>query len=144
MALMILATIILAAPSTIAEEFEGGGEVHGMVYGYDMDGQLVALSWATVTAYKDGEVVGVVYTSDGFYSMYVPGGWIEVTIEHPGYETRSREVYVSDGSSTALNFNLERSNEPIPEYSSHLLPLALASAFMVVWLILRRREPRPT
>ena len=124
-----------------AEElYPQGGGIQGKVLGFDMHDQLVPLSWATVTAEIDGEVVAEASSHDGHYEMFVPGGEITLTVEHPGYISQMVDVYVSPGSSTTINFTLERSNEPIPEYPIYIAPIVMAIVLITLLIVLRKRN----
>jgi len=119
--------LVLAAASTLnASSNPGGGRLYGHVYGFNMDDKLIPLSWAKITACRDGEVIDVAYSMDGFFEMYLPEGFFEVTVECPGYVTETTTVYVSDGSDTPIEFVLEESGNPIPEFPETSLTLVLA------------------
>ncbi|MEM4246613.1 MAG: carboxypeptidase-like regulatory domain-containing protein [Candidatus Bathyarchaeia archaeon] len=139
--LIVLLSVLASAQFPVAcgePPYPQGGSVHGMVLGYDIDDKLVPLSWAHITAEVDGVVVTGVSSADGYYEMFVPGGELTLRVEHPGYISQTVTIYVSPGSSTAINFNLERSNEPIPEYSPSTLPVLMLLAILLLLLVLRR------
>ena len=92
----------------------GGGIVHGQVLGFNWFNELIPVVWAEVSAWRDGELVAKAYTmAGGHYEIILPVGWYTLVVEEPGYKTVSREIFVSSGSSTAINFVLELSMEPI-------------------------------
>jgi hypothetical protein len=116
----------------------GGGMIQGTVLGFNMYDQLEPIAWASVFA-NNGQRVFVAYTSSGgFYQMFVPVGIYNVTVNQPGYKAYSNVVTVSDGSTSSINFILEQSHVPIPEYQPNgavvVMVLALAAA-----LVIRRR-----
>ena len=140
--ILILVTTLLIGFSLggHAEElYPQGGGIQGRILGFDMHDQLVPLSWATVIAEIDGEVVAEASSHDGYYEMFVPGGEVTLTVEHPGYISQMADVYVSPGSSTTINFTLERSNEPIPEYAVYIAPIVMAIAMITLLIALRKR-----
>lgn len=92
----------------------GGGIVHGNVLGFNWFNELIPVVWAEVSAWRDGELVAKAYSmAGGHYEIILPVGWYTLVVEEPGYKTVSREIFVSSGSSTAINFVLELSMEPI-------------------------------
>ncbi len=92
----------------------GGGGVHGQILGFNLFDELIPVVWADVSAYRDGELVARAYSmGGGYYEMFLPVGWYTLVVEEPGYKTYSREIFVSSGSSTAINVILELSREPI-------------------------------
>jgi len=92
----------------------GGGIVHGQVLGFNWFNELIPVVWAEVSAWRDGELVAKAYSmAGGHYEIILPVGWYTLVVEEPGYKTVSREIFVSSGSSTAINFVLELSMEPI-------------------------------
>lgn len=137
-ALLILTALLASAAGQ--EGRPTGGLIYGHVYGYDMDGRLIPLSWAKITVMKDGEVVVVGYSSNGYYEVITPGGDLTITVEHPGYVNQTMEIYVSPSSATALNFNLERSGEPIPEYPAETYPLTVTLTLAALILLLKKRR----
>lgn len=117
--------------------------IQGNVYGFDMWDQLQPIAWASVIA-SNGQNKFVAYSSGGgYYAMYVPAGVYNVTVDPPGYATYSNSVAVSDGSTSSINFYLEQSHVPVPEYPPGafvlVLFVALASVLVVQRTMLRRR-----
>jgi len=112
----------------------GGGTLRGAVWGYSMYDEAVPLVWARVSAYSDGVLVESVSTGvNGSYIMFLPSGLLNVTVEHPGFKTQARVVAISEGGVAQMNFYLERSEIPIPEFEAYLLPI-----MVVVLLVLTR------
>jgi len=117
-------------------------KIHGTVYWYDQYGNLHPLPWAQVIAEGDGgEPAMVVSTTDGTYMMWVAPGTYNVTASsEPGYLPESHMVTVSDGGSEAVNFQLEPSGKPIPEYPVSVQPVMLAVAALAAAIMIRRRH----
>lgn len=130
-ALALLGTRVAAAQSQPTPSYgPGGGQITGYVLGFDMYDQLQPIEWASVTAIK-GQYQFVAYTgSGGHYEMYVPAGDYNVTVVEPGYKAYSNTVAVSDGSASTINFYLEQSHVPVPEF-----PTGMASTIAVVAII---------
>jgi len=138
-ALMLLEGRLVAAQSQPAQFSGGGGYISGTVLGFDMYDQLQPIVWAAIYA-NNGQRTFITYSgSGGFYEMFVPVGTYNVTVLEAGYVLTSSSVSVSDGSSSTINFNLEQSHVPVPEFpaSSTLILLAALSIAMVA---LRRRK----
>lgn len=92
----------------------GGGIVYGQILGFNWFNELIPVVWAEVSAWRNGELVNKAYSmGGGYYEIILPVGWYTLVVEEPGYKTVSREIFVSSGSSTAINFVLELSMEPI-------------------------------
>ena len=141
-ALMLLGAKLVAAQSQPQQYGGGGGGgmISGTVLGFNMYDQLEPVVWATV--YAVGQHTFVAYSSSGgFYQMFVPVGVYNVTVTQPGYVTSSNRVVVSDGSSTKINFTLEQSHLPVPEFQPNVtfivMVLTLAGA-----LFIRRRSTK--
>ncbi len=115
--LCFLLLIGLAIPIT-SEDLpynpHGGGIVYGQILGYNYLGFLMPVVWADVAAWQNGELINQVSSmSNGYFDMILPVGEYTLTVEEPGFEQYSREIFVSSGSGTAHNVVLERSGEPI-------------------------------
>jgi hypothetical protein len=140
----ILGTGSVLAQTRSAENYAplGGGQIAGYVLGFDMYDQLQPIEWASVIA-DNGQFHFVAYTgSNGWYSMFVPEGVYNVTVSEPGYRAYSNTVAVSDGSASTINFYLEESHVPVPEFptgmASTIAIISMAAALIV--LKLRRRK----
>jgi len=112
--------------------------VSGKVYGFDMYGNLVALSWAKVTARGEG-VESSAYTRSGAYELWLPSGTYNVTVSHQGYFPKSMMLAVSSGSSTSIDFVLDPTGIPIPEFSDGIVWLG-GLAILVCLIVTRRRK----
>ena len=144
-ALMVLGSkLVLAQPQTNQYSGSGGGMIQGTVYGFNMYDQLEPILWATVTA-NNGVHSFVAYSSSGgFYSMFVPTGFYNVTVIQPGYVVYSNVVAVSDGSTSSINFYLEQSHVPVPEFQPNftlmVMILTLGAALVVRKRSLKRSK----
>jgi len=117
----------------------GGGRISGYVYGFTIDNTLVPLSWASIKALENGEIVDIAYSMNGFYEMYLPTGSFTLIVEHPGYKTKNVTIIVSNGSDASLDFVLEQSGEPIPEFNNYQL-VFLALTILITILIIKKRK----
>lgn len=116
----------------------GGGAITGTVLGFDMFDQLQPIAWATVTA-NNGQYRLVAYSSgDGYYDMFVPAGNYNVTVVEPGYKPSSSAVSVSPGSASTINFDLEQSHVPVPEFPSGMISVIAVVALSAALLAMRR------
>jgi len=92
----------------------GGGIVYGRILGFNLYDELIPVTWADISAYHEGEFVAKAYSmGGGYYEIILPVGWYKLTVEQPGYKPVTREIFVSSASSTAINFVLKLSGEPI-------------------------------
>lgn len=145
-AFLIAGSSLLVSAQTGSQQYVGGGGglIRGNVYGFDMWDELEPIAWASVTA-TNGQYRFVAYTGgSGYYEMFVPVGAYNVTVNPAGYVPYSNTVSVSDGSSSAINFYLEESHVPVPEYPQgafiFVLFAALASVLIVQRMMLKRRR----
>jgi hypothetical protein len=145
LATVIVALMLLGCKSVLAQtrtdQYSGGGAITGYVYGFDMFDQLQPIAWATVTA-NNGQYTFVAYSgSGGYYSVFVAtSGSYNVTVVEPGYKSYSSIVSVSPGSASTINFYLEQSHVPVPEFPSGMVSVIAMAALSVSMLALRRRR----
>jgi hypothetical protein len=92
-----------------------------------MYNELRTIAWAQVTAANQQIQLTTSSGGGGQYGMYVPGGVYNVSVYVQGYQPQSSSVTVSDGSLSNINFVLERSNVPVPEFPTQML-----SALMII------------
>jgi hypothetical protein len=125
---LLLGTKLVGAQPQVQQQYgAGGGMITGSVFGFNMWDQLEPIVWASVYA-NNGQTTFVAYTGGGgYYEMYVPQGSYNVTVVQPGYVAYSNAVSVSPGSASTINFYLEQSHVPVPEF-----PSGVASAILVV------------
>jgi hypothetical protein len=138
-ALMLLGSKFAFAQSRTDQYYGGGGgAITGYVLGFDMFNQLQPIAWATVTA-NNGHYNLVAYSgSGGYYYMYVPAGNYKVTVAEPGYNPYSIAVSVSPGSASTINFDLEQSHVPVPEFPSGMISIVAFVALSTALLAMRR------
>lgn len=135
---------------------EGGGVINGYVLGVNKE----PLDWASIYADNGQHKFLAVSGAGGFYEMRVPAALYNITIYAPGYEAlipaqvavtngsttkvnfnlNSISVSVSSGSSSVINFYLEQTQTPVPEFPSGLLLALIASMLAVVLLTKSRRK----
>jgi hypothetical protein len=138
---LAIGVMVVSAQSN-SQPLAGGGLIHGTVYGFNMYNQFVPVEWASVTAVSD-QYNFVSYTgAGGEYEMFVPEGSYNVTVNPPGYRAYSMSVAVSDGSSSAVNFYLEQSGVPVPEFQPSTFAIALFVAMASVLLAKRATRRR--
>jgi len=138
-AILLLSTNLAAAQPQIQQQFgAGGGMISGSVYGFNMWDELEPIAWASVYA-NNGRNTFVAYSSGGgYYEMYVPQGFYNVTVVQPGYISYSSTVSVAAGSASTINFYLEESHVPVPEFPSGMAGVLAVLALAAVLLATRR------
>jgi hypothetical protein len=135
--LLFLGSRVVAAQPQ-PDQYYGGGMITGTVLGFDMYDELQPIVWAAIYA-DSGQRTFIAYSgSGGFYEMFVPVGTYNVTVLEAGYKQTSSSVSVSDGSSSTINFYLEQSHVPVPEFPSSST-LVMLAALSLAMLALRRR-----
>jgi len=136
----------LGAEASAIFEVDKRGFISGNVYGFNFANELRPESWATISfAAAAGNLTFTSWTWDSFYGQYLdPGGYTaNVFLWTPsgnqGYNTVSSSVNISSGQSTSgVTFQLERSNIPVPEFTS-LAIIAFSALAASVYLLRRRR-----
>lgn len=116
--------------------------ITGTIYWYDQYGNLHPFSWVQVTATSvDGGITTTSSTVDGTYVLYVAPGTYDVTaVSDPAFISQSKTVTVSPGGvAGGVDFQLEPSGKPIPEYPSVAQPLLLLMATLAAAVFVRRR-----
>ncbi len=73
--------------------------------------------------------------------MFVPTGTYNVTVVEPGYKPYSNVIAVSSGSTSTINFYLEQSHVPVPEFPSGMIQ-ALAIVTLSAALLAMRHTRR--
>jgi len=138
----VLLLLISSAPNT-AGIGSVGGMLTGRVWGYTWLDDPVPLVWARVSAYSGNILVESVSTgANGSYTMYLPSGLLNVTVEHPGFKMQSRIIAISEGGSAQMNFYMERSEIPIPEFEAYLLPIIAAAVLVLAIALTKRKRSR--
>jgi hypothetical protein len=143
LAVLLIGTKVVGAQLQVQPLYgAGGGMITGSVYGFDMYDYLEPIAWASVYA-SNGNNTFVAYTSgSGYYAMYVPQGFYNVTVVEPGYVTYSSVVAVSPGSASTINFYLEQSHIPVPEFPSGMVSAVAVLALVGVLIAARRSKRR--
>ena len=146
----ILALLIVSAVSAVTIRTAGasrgevllgaGGRIHGMIYGFNVYDELIPISWASVTAIRDGQTVDKAYSNDGSYEMFVPSGDFQIVVEAPGFFSETKTLFVGDGSDYALDFYMERNNQPIPEFSTVAVQVIAVLSLISTLLLIRKKK----
>jgi len=135
----------LGGEASVVFELDLRGLVQGNVYAYTHCGDWRTASWVTILALgADGKEYRW-YSFDGIYEMWMTPGTYTLhvipwtpTIQE-GHKVATLPGFaVSEGSVLAMNFYLEQSGVPIPEFP--VTAIVLASALAASLFILRRRR----
>jgi hypothetical protein len=132
-------TVSLVLADTLAEQYVGG-YLHGWVYGFNSDNYLLPIAQARVTATNGPSVFSAASDTDGGYELFIPVGNYSVTVAEPGYVSYSAAIVVTGGSASVINFYLEESHVPVPEFRSELFSIVLALSLIVMLLPKKSRE----
>lgn len=127
-AVALLSTGSVFAHTGPTQYFGGGGYVSGQVLGFDYYNELIPIAWAKVVASNGVYTFRAASGGDGGYQLFLPVGYYNVTATEPGYVPHTMFVSVSDGSSSVINFYLEESRIPVPEFQPQMVPLVLVFA----------------
>jgi hypothetical protein len=111
--IVVTATVDLCGAATVIFDLHRLSHVYGRVTGYNMFGELIPLSWATVSAY--GPLLVTTSSLDGFYEMWLENGTYQVAAMLLGYGAQVTEIRASVASETCVNFVLRRLGASIPE-----------------------------
>ena len=135
--ILLLGTKLVGAQPQVQQ---GGGMIIGSILGFNMYNQLEPISWASIYA-NNGQHTFVSYSdAGGYYEMYVPQGMYNVTVVEPGYVPYSNAVSVGDGSTSTINFYLEESHVPVPEFPSGMVSAVAVLALAAVLVAARRTK----
>jgi len=135
------------------------GKEGGVIDGYVLGVNKQPLDWADIYADNGQHRYLAVSGMGGFYEMRVPQSTYNITIDVPGYEAlvptqvtvtngsttkmnfnlNSISVSVSSGSSSVINFYLEQTQTPVPEFQPGL-SLALIASMLAVLLLFKTRR----
>jgi hypothetical protein len=115
----------------------GGGYLSGQVLGFDYLNYLTPVAWARVTATNGLYSLSTSTGGNGYYGMFLLAGTYSVTVTEPGFLPHTISVAVSDGSSSSINFYLNESQIPVPEFQPQMISVALALALSATLLIKR-------
>jgi len=111
--IVVTATVDLGGTATVIFDLHRLSHIYGQVTGYNMFGELIPISWATVSAY--GPLLVTTSSVDGFYEMWLENGTYQVAAALFAYEAQVTEVRASVASETCVNFVLGRLSASIPE-----------------------------
>jgi len=158
---VVLAIVILPAKFVSArhQPLQYYGEGGGVISGYVLGTGKEPLEWANIYADNGQHKFMAASGVDGFYEMRLPPSTYNVTIEVPGYEAlvpaevnvtngsvtkmnfnmNTISVSVSSGSSTVINFYLQQTQTPVPEFQPGT-SLVLASSLLAAMLLIRSRR----
>ncbi len=132
---LVLAILVLGVRSATAQgSLQSGGLLFGYVYGFNMYDQLIPLEWVTVTATGGGNHFSTSTGTGGTFQMFLPIGAYNVSVSQPGYKPYSSTVAISDGSSSTVNFYLEESGVPIPEFPASTVSMIVVIVLAVTLL----------
>ena len=139
--ILVVLVALSASAFTIMPSHASMSVIRGTVSWFDQDGNLHPLAWAQVTAAGEGEAPAVTSsTTDGAYMMSVAPGAYNLSVSPLGFVPQSRMVTVSDGGAVVVDFELQPSGKPIPEYPSAVQPVMLVVATLAAAIVLRRRR----
>jgi len=156
MIIIIPASFVSARHQPLQYYGEGGGVISGYVLGASKD----PLEWANIYADNGQHKFLAVSGVDGFYELRLPPSKYNVTIDVPGYEAlvptevtvtngsvtkmnfnlNTVSVSVSSGSSSVINFYLQQTQTPVPEFQLGTSLVLIASVLAVMLLIRSRRK----
>ena len=126
--------------NSLPMQYGGSGYVFGQVLGFDQYNYLVPISWAKVIATNGVFTFAASTGGDGGYGMYLPAGYYNVTAIEPGFVPHTIFVAVSDGSSSSINFYLEQSHIPVPEFQPQMILIVMVVALTATLLAKRARK----
>ncbi len=143
-AVMIL-LVLSVFTFVIAHSNASVSQIKGTVYWFDQYGNLRPLPWAEVTAVGEGYPPSVASsTTDGTYMMWVAPGTYNISVSvSAGFTPESKMISVFPGSASVVDFELQPSGEPIPEYPPQLQPFMLLVAVIASGILLRQRRHAP-
>ncbi len=140
----------LAAEASVIFEVDKLGFISGQVFGFTWSDELRTQSWTVLQAVSaDGKQTFNYYTFDSFYGFYLPAGTWKFSVytwspsRNQGFRTITNTVVVSSGQITVgVNYYLERSNIPIPEFATTAIIafLALLSSLYITRKRAKRKQ----
>jgi len=133
---VVTATVDLGGIATVIFDLHRLSHVYGQVTGYNMFGDVIPISWATVGAY--GPILMATSSLDGFYEMWLENGTYMLAVSLTGYETQATEVHTSMGSETTINFVLKPYGASIPELPA--AQLTLLAVLIIAYTLLHGRN----
>jgi len=139
----IIATVVVVifAFAILPAQAQSSG-IGGTVYWADQYGNLHPFSWVQVKATAQNGVVTITSsTVDGGYIIWVVPGTYNVTASSdPAFIPQTKMVIVTAGGvAGGVDFELQPSGRPIPEYPASLLPIVLLIVMTFATVMIRRR-----
>ena len=140
--ILVVLVALSAFAFTIMPSHASMSVIRGTVSWFDQYGNVHPLAWAQVTAAGEGEAPTVTSsTTDGAYVMWVAPGTYNLSVSlDPGFVPQSQMVTVPDGGAVVVDFELQPSGKPIPEYPSAVQPVMLVVATLAAAIVLGRRR----
>jgi hypothetical protein len=138
--ILVFSFSILAISANEALAVGGAAGIGGKVYTRNHMGDYRETGWANITAAGEHGVFEGQFNMGGNYYMFVPPGNYLVTAQMPGYIEQAYDVSVSEGGSVTLNFYMEQSGIPIPEFNEYVTMLMTAVSLLLVVFIMRKRN----
>jgi hypothetical protein len=137
---LVFSFSVLALSMNEALAVGGAAGIGGKVYTRNHMGDYRETGWANITAAGEHGVFEGQFNMGGNYYMFVPPGNYLLTAQMPGYIDQAREVTVSEGGSVSINFYMEQSGVPIPEFHEYATMLMTAVSLLLVIFIMRKRN----
>jgi len=135
--IVVTATVDLCGAATVIFDLHRLSHIYGKVTGYNMFGELIPLSWATVSAY--GPLLVTTSSLDGFYEMWLENGTYQVAAALLAYEAQVTKIRASVASETCVNFVLRRLGASIPELSA--TEPTLLAVLILAYALLHGKKP---
>ena len=140
LAFSLLMVLIFAANRFVfaqsPEQYYGGpgGDITGFVIGVNH----YPVDWAQIYARNVNVTFEAFSGMSGMYRMRVPAGNYVVSVYVLGYDANNLDANVTVGSMVRLDFQLQQTQTPVPEFPLTAFATAIALALTV--LILSRRK----
>jgi len=130
----------LGAEASAIYELDKRGYISGNTYGFTWANDFRTTSWDQIQfASATGNTTFNTWTHDGFYDAYLDAGQYNMKVVSAGLTGVSQSITISSGqSSSGVTFQLERSNIPVPEFTS--IAVVAFSALAASLYVLRRRR----
>ncbi|HUK50669.1 MAG TPA: carboxypeptidase-like regulatory domain-containing protein [Terriglobales bacterium] len=140
-----IANAPLSGEASAEFEVDKRGYEQGIILGMNWDDQTRTMSWVQIELVDSTGYQYYWYSWDGWFDGYLNPGPYNMTITEwshsEGHVPVRTSIYVNTGEQNhALNFILEESQIPIPEFT--LLPIITLISISATGLLLRRRTRR--
>ena len=137
---LVFSFSVLTLSTNEALAVGGAASIGGKVYTKNHMGDYRETGWANITAAGEHGVFEGQFNMGGSYYMFVPPGNYIVTAQMPGYIDQTKEITLSEGSSQSINFYMEQSGIPIPEFHEYATMLMTAVSLLLVIFVIRKRN----